>query len=465
MKKRKERDSLGYVEIPEDVYFGAQTQRAVNNFPISGLTAHPFMIDAFAYIKKAAAQTNMELGQLEKKSGNAIVKACNEILSGKLRDNFVVDVFQAGAGTSQNMNMNEVIANRANELLGGKKGDRSPVNANDHVNMSQSTNDTYPTAMRIASLLLLNKLLPVIEKLSKSLDVKADEFKKIVKAGRTHLQDAVPITLGQEFSGYADVVKQHHRLIKDAGKELLVTGIGGTAAGTGLNSHPDYADKITKKLSVLTGFDFKQAPNKFSAMQSMFPFTHLSSVIKDFCTDLIRIANDLRLLSSGPTSGLYEINLPAVQPGSSIMPGKVNPSIAEMVNMVCFQVMGCDYTITLASQAGQLELNVMMPVIAFNILFGMEILKNALKVVIEKCITGITANENRCRYYAENSISIVTALNPIIGYLRAAEIAKAAVDSGKSIIETIKERNILSKEQLNELQDVLKMTKPSAIKK
>ncbi|RPI16933.1 MAG: aspartate ammonia-lyase [Ignavibacteriae bacterium] len=465
MRKRKEKDSLGYVEIPEEVYFGAQTQRAVNNFPISGLKIHTYMIESYAYIKKAAAQANMQLGALDKRTGNAIVKACDEILAGKLSDNFVVDVFQAGAGTSQHMNMNEVIANRAAEILGSKKGDQSLVSSNDHVNTGQSTNDTYPTAMRISTLCLLNELLPVIEELYISFNLKAKEFRKVVKSGRTHLQDAAPVTLGQEFSGFADVVKQHHRLINESKKELLVLGIGGTAVGTGMNTHPEYAEKITKNLSKLTGLKLKPASNNFSSMQSMYAFTHVSSMVKNFCTDLTKIANDIRLLASGPTSGFYEIILPPVQPGSSIMPGKFNPSMAEMINMVCFQVMGCDYTITLASQAGQLELNVMMPVIAFNILFAFEILKNALKVFNEKCVKGITANEEKCRYYAENSISIITALNPVIGYLKAAEIAEDAVKSGKSIIETIKERNIISKEQLKELQDVLKLTKPSTIEK
>ena len=329
MKKRKEKDSLGYVEIPEEVYYGAQTQRAVNNYPISGLRIHPYLIESFAFIKKAAAQTNMKLGMLDKKTGNAIIKACDEILEGKMTDNFVVDVFQAGAGTSQHMNVNEVIANRAAELLGSKKGDQSIISSNDHVNMGQSTNDVYPTAMRIASLCLLNELLPVIEELYKSFNIKAKEFKRIVKSGRTHLQDAAPITLGQEFSGFADVIKQHHRLINESGKELLILGIGGSAVGTGLNTHPEYADVITENLSKLTGFNFKPAANKFSAMQSMYPFTHLSSMLKNFCTDITKIVNDIRLLASGPTSGFYEIILPPVQPGSSIMPGKFNPSMAD----------------------------------------------------------------------------------------------------------------------------------------
>jgi aspartate ammonia-lyase len=465
MKKRKEKDSLGYVEIPGEVYFGAQTQRAINNFPISGLQSHPIFIDAYILIKKAAAQTNLQLGSIDKKIGHAIIKACDEILNGKLSENFVVDVFQAGAGTSYNMNINEVIANRAAELLGEKKGNQSIISSNDHVNMSQSTNDTYPSAMRIASLFLLNDLLPVIQGLNKSFNAKANEFKKVVKSGRTHLMDAAPITLGQEFSGYSDIVIEHYKLIKESKKELLKTGIGGTAVGTGMNTHPEFTGIMTKNLSKLTGLKLKSTQNKFSVMQSMYPFTHLSSMLKNFCTDLTKIVNDIRLMGSGPTSGFYEIQLPPVQPGSSIMPGKFNPSMAEMMNMVCFQVMGIDHIITLASQAGQLELNVMMPLISFNILFALEILRNAIKVFDDKCIKGIIANEIKCRHYAENSISIITALNPVIGYLKASEIAKAAVESGKSIIETIKERNIITKEQLKELQNVIKLTKPLTIKK
>jgi aspartate ammonia-lyase len=464
MKKRKEKDSLGYVNVPGEVYYGAQTQRAIDNFPVSGITSHPIFIDSYTIIKKAATLTNMQLGVLNNKTGNAIVKACDEILNGKLRENFELDVFQAGAGTSYNMNINEVIANRASELLGGKKGEQSLVKPNDHVNMAQSTNDTYPTAMRIASLLLLNELLPVIQELHKSLDVKANEFKSFVKSGRTHLMDAAPVTLGQEFSGYSEIVKLHYKLINETEKDLLITGIGGTAVGTGMNTYPGYADTMTKNLSKLTGLKLKPAQNKFSVMQSMYPFTSLSSALKNFCTDLTKIVNDIRLMGSGPTSGLYEIILPPVQPGSSIMPGKFNPSMAEMMNMVCFQVMGIDHIITLASQAGQLELNVMMPLISYNILFALEILNNALKVFNEKCIKGIIANEIKCRHYAENSISIITALNPIIGYLKAAEIAETAVKSGKSIIETIKEKNIISEQQLKELQNVLKLTKPSTIK-
>jgi aspartate ammonia-lyase len=406
----------------------------------------------------------MQLGLLDKKKSAAIIKACDEILSGKLHENFVVDVFQAGAGTSHHMNVNEVIANRAAEILGGKKGDTELVSPNDDVNMAQSTNDTYPTAMRVACLFLLHELLPVLKKIQNTFYSKTKAFEKIVKSGRTHLQDASPITLGQEFSGYAEIIKEHTRLISDSGKELLILGIGGTAVGTGLNTHPKFAQLITKNLSSYTGFRLKYASNKFAAMQSMYPFTNLSSMLKNFCADLTKISNDLRLLSSGPTTGLYEIKLPQVQPGSSIMPGKFNPSIPEMMNMVCFQVMGNDFAVTLSSQAGQLELNVMMPLIAFNLLLSLEILKNAVKIFDEKCVKGITANKEKCRHYAENSISIITALNPIIGYLRASEIAKETLRTGKPVMDTIKEKNILTDEQLKELQDVIKLTKPEIIK-
>jgi fumarate hydratase class II/aspartate ammonia-lyase len=464
MKKRKEKDSLGYVELQDEVYYGVQTQRAINNFPVSGIKSHPVFNKSFVLIKKAAAQANMQLGLLDKKKSAAIIKACDEILSGKLHENFVVDVFQAGAGTSHHMNVNEVIANRAAEILGGKKGDTELVSPNDDVNMAQSTNDTYPTAMRVACLFLLHELLPVLKKIQNTFYSKTKAFEKIVKSGRTHLQDASPITLGQEFSGYAEIIKEHTRLISDSGKELLILGIGGTAVGTGLNTHPKFAQLITKNLSSYTGFRLKYASNKFAAMQSMYPFTNLSSMLKNFCADLTKISNDLRLLSSGPTTGLYEIKLPQVQPGSSIMPGKFNPSIPEMMNMVCFQVMGNDFAVTLSSQAGQLELNVMMPLIAFNLLLSLEILKNAVKIFDEKCVKGITANKEKCRHYAENSISIITALNPIIGYLRASEIAKETLRTGKPVMDTIKEKNILTDEQLKELQDVIKLTKPEIIK-
>ena len=457
---RVEKDSLGEIEIPDEAYYGVQTLRAVHNFPVSTWGAHPVSIEAYVYIKKAAAITNMECGILDKKIAAAIVKASDEILSGKHRNQFVVDVYQAGAGTSHNMNANEVIANRAIELLGGKRGDYKLVSPNDHVNMAQSTNDTFPTAMRIASLIMLYRLLPVIKKFKKTLDKKTKEFDKVIKSGRTHLQDAAPITLGQEFSGYAEIVSKHYELIKSSEKHLSELGIGGTAVGTGLNTPVKYRSLMAKNLSIVTGLKLKPTRNYFEAMQSMLPFTELSSAINNFALDMTKIANDLRLLASGPTTGFAEILMPAVQPGSSIMPGKVNPSMAEMMNQVLYQVMGNNHTIMMCSQAGQLELNVMMPVMLFNIVWMMEILKNALNVFDDKCVAGLVADKKKCREYAEKSISIVTALNPIIGYARAAEIAKEAVKTHRSIMDVIREKNIMDEKKLAKVLDLMKLTKP-----
>ena len=460
MKTRTEKDSLGEIQIPDEAYYGVQTQRAVHNFPISGWKAHPVMVDAYIYIKKAAAITNYECGILDKKIADAIVKAADEVLSGKHRDHFVVDVYQAGAGTSHNMNSNEVLANRAIELLGGKRGDYKMVSPNDHVNMAQSTNDTFPTAMRLASLIMLNRLLPVIKNFEKTLDKKTKQFAKVIKSGRTHLQDASPITLGQEFSGYAEIVRKHYELIKSTEKHLSELGIGGTAVGTGLNTHIKYRPLMVKNLSKVTGLKLKQARNYFEAMQSMLPFTEVSSAINNFAADMTKIANDLRLLASGPTTGFAEIIMPAVQPGSSIMPGKVNPSMAEMMNQVLYQVMGNNHTVFMCSQAGQLELNVMMPVMIFNIVWMMEILKNGLKAFDEKCVSGLVADEKKARGYAEKSISIVTALNPIIGYSKAAEIAKEAMKNHRSIMDVIREKNIMPEKELNKVLDLMKLTKP-----
>jgi len=460
MKTRKEKDSLGEIEIPAEAYYGVQTHRAVMNFPISGWKSPRVMVDAFVYIKKAAAMTNMECGILDKKIGEAIIKAADEALEGKLREHFVVDVYQAGAGTSHNMNTNEVLANRAIELLGGSRGEYKTVSPNDHVNMAQSTNDAFPTAMRLASLMMLNKLLPVIKQFEKTLTKKAKEFDKVIKSGRTHLQDASPITLGQEFSGYAEIVRKHYELIKASEKNLSELGIGGTAVGTGLNTHIKYRPLMVKNLSKVTGLKLKPARNYFEAMQSMLPFMGISSAVNNFAFDMTKIANDLRLLASGPTTGFAEIIMPAVQPGSSIMPGKVNPSMAEMMNQVLYQVMGFHHTVMMASQGGQLELNVMMPVIIFNIVWMTEILKNGLEAFRVRCIEGLVADEKKCREYAEKSISIVTALNPIIGYLRAAEIAKEAMKNHRSIMDVIREKNIMDEKKLAKVLDLMKLTKP-----
>jgi aspartate ammonia-lyase len=457
-QKRIEKDSLGERELPSEVYYGIQTARAIDNFPISGLKPYPQLVTATVQIKKAAALANSALGVLDQNKAQAIEAAADEVLRGMLRDQFVVDPFQAGAGTSHNMNANEVLANRAIELLGGQKGDYSIVHPNDDVNMGQSTNDVFPTAMRLAALELVVGLLAALEQLASSFRKKAIEFDHVVKSGRTHLQDAVPIRLGQEFGAYSTALEKNVARIAAASDELKEIGLGGTAAGSGLNAAPGYRKRVVEELNALTGFELRPTRDYFEAMQSMSPFVMLSSALKTLATDLIRIANDLRLLSSGPNTGLAEINLPPVQPGSSIMPGKVNPVMAEMTNMVCFQVIGNDSTITLAAQAGQLELNVMMPVIAFNLLMSLTILTNDLKVLRERCVEAITVNEDRTRWYVENSVSLVTALNPRIGYARAAEIAKRAIAKGKTVRETITEENLLTPDEVTEVMDTYSMT-------
>ncbi len=460
METRIEKDSLGERRIPKDAYYGVQTDRAIENFPISGLKPKPSYVEATIHIKRAAATVNRELSLLDRKKADAIVKAADEILAGKMREWFVVDVYQAGAGTSHNMNCNEVLANRAIEILGGQKGDYKLVSPNDDVNMAQSTNDVCPTAIRIAALMEVRKLLPSLENLEKELRKKGKEFDHIVKSGRTHLMDAVPVRLGQEFTAYAVNVRKHWNAIEQAAESCKELGIGGTATGTGLNAHPKFRKVMAEQLTKQTRINFKMAEDYFEAMQSLRPMVEVSNAVRNFAQDLSRISNDIRLLGSGPKTGLAEINLPAVQPGSSIMPGKVNPSIAEMVNMVCFQVIGCDTTVLMSAHAGQLELNVMMPVVAFNLLHEIEILKNAVDVFVKFCISGITANAQRCQFYAENSTSVVTVLNPHIGYLAGAEIAKEYLKSGKPIRQLVLEKKLLSQEQLNKVFDLKKMTEP-----
>jgi aspartate ammonia-lyase len=460
MQTRIEKDSLGERALPANAYYGIQTDRAIENFPISGLKPKPLYVEATVYIKKAAAKVNQALGLLDKRRSDAIIAACDEILRGKLREWFVVDVYQAGAGTSHNMNANEVIANRALELLGADKGNYALIHPNDHVNMSQSTNDVCPTAIRISAVLLTRFLLDSLKSAANSFAAKAKEFAPVIKSGRTHLQDAVPVRLGQEFGAYATCLRKHEaliRLAKDANKEL---GIGGTAVGTGLNAHPQYHAMMVEELSRDLQTDFRIADDYFEAMQSLRPFVELSGAIRCLAQDLIRIANDLRLLSSGPKTGFAEITLPAVQPGSSIMPGKINPVMAEMLNMVCFQAIGCDTTILLAAQAGQLELNVMMPVVAFNLLHEIEILKNALDAFTIFCVAGIRADADRCKILAQSSMSIVTVLNPHIGYAAAAEVAKEYLASGKSIAQIVLDRGLLTKEKLDEVFDLQNMTEP-----
>lgn len=447
---RQEKDSMGVFDISDDVYYGVQTARAIENFPISGIKAEPDFIKASVFIKRAAAKVNADLNQLDKKLSEAIIKASDEVLSGKLSENFVVDVYQAGAGTSHNMNTNEVLANRAIEILGGKKGDSKLVSPNDHVNCAQSTNDFFPTAMRLAALIKSKDLLEVTERCSKSFAKKGDEFFLIIKAGRTHLQDAVPVRLGREFQVYSRVMHDHKIKLENAFNELKVLGIGGTAAGTGLNAHPQYQLKIVSELSKLMNCDLQGASDLMLAMQTMAPFVSVASALRNLALDLTKICNDLRLMDSGPTTGLSEIKLPAVQPGSSIMPGKVNPSMVEMMNQVCFQVIGCATTIDYCSQAGQFELNVMMPVINFNLLYSIKIFTNALNVWNEKCVKGITANTDRCRKYAEGSVSNATALNPVLGYLKTAEVVKEAIAKGKTIKQVCEEGKLVDKNKLEE---------------
>jgi fumarate hydratase class II/aspartate ammonia-lyase len=461
---RIEKDSLGKVSVPLEAYYGAQTVRALQNFPISGIKPHSVFTKSMIYVKRAAAKVNNELGCLDDKKCGAIINAADRIIGGEFQNQFVVDVYQAGAGTSCNMNINEVMANIAIENLGGQKGDYSIVHPNDHVNFGQSTNDVIPTAMRISALFLLTELFSVVDELADSFDKKAKEFDKIIKSGRTHLQDAAPVRLGQEFSGYAAAVAKASENIKKASDALKELGIGGTAVGTGLNTHPDYAKKVVKELREITDLDVRGANNLFEAMQSNASIVEVSGSVKVLAIELIRIANDLRLLSSGPKTGLAEITLPPVQPGSSIMPGKVNPVMAEMLNMVCFSILGNDLTVTMASQAGQFELNVMMPVMQYKLLDSISILTNALKVFTDKCVKGITVNEDRCYQYAINSMAIVTALNPYIGYSKAAEIAKESLVTGKSIKGIILEKNLMSEERLDELLSPISMTKPGFIK-
>ncbi len=460
MSTRIEKDSLGVKHIPEEVYYGIQTLRAVENFPISGMTAPQRYIEATVHVKRAAAVIHGELGLLDPEKTRAIIGACDEILEGKLREWFVVDVFQAGAGTSHNMNANEVIANRAIEILGGVRGEYTLIHPNDDVNMSQSTNDVVPTAIRIASLLQVKNLLKSMDELKKVFIRKSVEFDAIIKSGRTHLQDAVPVRLGQEFKAYGVNVKKHMQAIARAAESSRQLGIGGSAAGTGMNVHPEYRARMVRQLSMQIRMDFLEAEDYFEAMQSLRPMVELSGSLRNFAQDLNRIANDLRLLASGPKTGLHEINIPPVQPGSSIMPGKVNPVIAEMMNMVCYQVMGNDHTIVMAAQAGQLELNVMMPVVAYNLLQEIEILSNAVRIFSDRCVSGITANEERCISYAEGSMSIVTVLNPHIGYERVAEIAREYLDTGKSIRQLILEKGILTPEQVDAIFDLHKLTEP-----
>jgi aspartate ammonia-lyase len=446
---RTERDTLGEVQVPDDALYGAQTQRAVENYPISGLRAHPVFIRSFILLKKAAALANRELDAIDASLSDAIVRACDQLLADDAnRRHFPVDVFQAGAGTSFNMNCNEVIANLANVALGGQLGDYKPIHPNDHVNMAQSTNDVFPTAIRIATLLLLGDLTPQLDALTAAFDDRGVAFAGVIKSGRTHLQDAVPLTLGQEFRAYAAATRRATRLLSSSADELRVLGIGGTAVGTGMNAPRGYRQIVVRHLNELTNLDLTVTDDLREAMQSQLPISAVSGALRNLALELTRVTNDLRLLASGPQTGLAEITLPSVQPGSSIMPGKVNPSMLECMNQVLFHILGSATAIDYAVQAGQLELNVMMPLMAFEILFSIEILKNYLPVFIEKCIRGIEADRAQCEAYYISSPSLATALNPIIGYARAAEIAKESAKSGTPIPQLLRERKILSEEEI-----------------
>jgi fumarate hydratase class II len=459
MKYRIERDSLGEMKVPEEAYWGAQTQRAVENFQISGLRLQKPFIRAQAIIKRACAQANAELSELDEKIAQAIIQATDEILSGKLLDQFVVDVYQAGAGTSQNMNANEVIANRAIELLKGKRGDYKLVHPNDHVNRGQSTNDTIPTAIHISAFEeITHRLLPALAALQGALKVKAKEFDGILKSGRTHLQDAVPMRLGQEFGAYARMIELGQKRMAEGAEGLRELALGGNAVGTGINTPSGYRELCVKYINEISQLNFRVAEDAFEAIQSQDAVVHASGALRTLATSLIKTADDLRLLASGPKTGLNEIQLPALQPGSSIMPGKVNPIMAEMLNMVCFQVLGNDMTVLRAGQAGQLELNVMMPVIAYNLLHAIGILSNAVRAFTDHCVVGITANEEVCRAYAESTPQVATALSPFIGYERAAELVKEALRSNRPIREVIREKGLLSEKELEEALDLRHLT-------
>lgn len=496
---RQEKDSLGVVEVPAGAMYGAQTQRAVENYPISGMRASPFLIRAIGMVKRAAAEANGELGVVSMERAEAIARAAQEVIDGRWDGEFVVDVFQAGAGVSFHMNANEVIANRANQMIAGAKvrgeggardedkcgglsapatppvemtasledvkaaeaaalGRNEWVHPNDHVNYGQSTNDVFPTAMRLGTLLALEGLYVVLDGLAEGFGLKAAEFDGVVKAGRTHMQDATPIRLGQEFAAYGVAIRKAGESLQRASAGLRELGLGGSAVGTGINTHPGYRALAIAKLGVISGQRLVPAEDMRWAMQSCAPMAEVSAALRGLALEVIRIANDLRLMSSGPNTGFNEIHLPSLQPGSSIMPGKINPVLAELAAMVGFQVVGNDTAVAMAVQAGQLELNVMMPTMAYNVLQSVSILTNALRELDERCVRGITANVARCEFYAQSTVALATALNPYIGYAKAAEMVKESIASGRSVIETAREKGVLSEAQIAEILDVGKMT-------
>ncbi|RJQ48102.1 MAG: aspartate ammonia-lyase [Nitrospiraceae bacterium] len=456
---RIEKDTMGEVELPDNVYYGAQTKRAVENFPISGISLPRRFIRAQGVVKLAAARANGALGLLDKKILKAVEKAALEVMNGTHDEHFVVDVYQAGAGTSQNMNANEVIANRAIDILRGEKGDYKRIHPNDHVNMAQSTNDTIPTSIYISAYEGLKEdLLPALKNLKSVLSSKARSFDNIVKAGRTHLQDAVPIRLGQEFGGYAEAIQQDINRISRASSALLYLPVGGNAVGTGINAGPGFRQSVIREIRKITGVNFRSCKNHFEGIQNVNPALEASSSLRGVAVTLIKISNDIRLLSSGPRTGFAEIILPPVQPGSSIMPGKVNPVMAEMLNMVCFQVIGNDTAIAYATQASQLELNVMMPLIAYNLLFSIQILANGVTAFTLKCLQGVKADADKCRIFADTTLAMATALNPVTGYSYAAEISKEAYRTGKTVKQVVIEKGVLDKKEADRILSPLKLT-------
>jgi fumarate hydratase, class II len=458
MTTRIEKDPLGEKAVPAEALYGIQTLRAAENFPISGLRPLPAFVDAMVWIKRSAALTHKQTGRLEAKLADAIVQAADEILAGKHRDQFIVDPYQAGAGTSHNMNCNEVLANRANEILGTARGSYAPVHPNDHVNMAQSTNDTIPTAMRLATLALVPGLLASMDRLANAFLAKGKQFDHVIKSGRTHLQDATPIRLGQEFTAYGHTVARHRKKVEQAAAYLRELGIGGTAVGTGLNAEAEYPALMVVHLKAITKFELSVGEDRVQMMQSMGDIATFSGAVRGYVLDLCKIADDIRLLASGPRTGLAEIILPAVQPGSSIMPGKVNPSIVEMVNQVCYQAIGLDTTVAMAAKAGELELNVMMPVITHNVVLMCTILTNAGRVFAERCVEGIEADEAMCAHWLERSPALVTALAPRIGYAESAKLAKEAIATGLTVKELVTKKGILKGKELDEILDLRAMT-------
>ncbi|WP_235872229.1 aspartate ammonia-lyase [Siminovitchia acidinfaciens] len=460
METRVEKDFLGEKEVPVEAYYGIQTMRAVENFPITGNKLHEELIKALAIVKKAAALANTEVGLLPGEIGQAIVEASQEIIEGQLHDQFIVDPIQGGAGTSMNMNANEIIANRALELIGKKKGDYATISPNSHVNMAQSTNDSVPTAIHVAVLNVLDGLLAVMEDMKAAFDEKQKEFDHVVKMGRTHLQDAVPIRLGQEFGAYSRVIGRDIKRIRRSKEGLYEVNLGATAVGSGLNADPKYIELAVEYLQDISGLPMSAAENLVDATQNTDAYTEVSAALKICMTNMSKIANDLRFMASGPRAGLAELNLPARQPGSSIMPGKVNPVMAELINQIAFQVIGNDQTVTLASEAGQFELNVMGPVLVYNLMDSITVMTNGFRVFTEYCVSDITANEERMKNYVESSVGIITAVNPHIGYEAAAAIAREAIETGRSVRELCLELGMLTGEELDQILDAHEMTNP-----